>query len=254
MLEWLRRRFCSKGARQLPITDTDWIEAESSIHCLTRLKPQERIRLRTLAQAFIADKQWAGAGGLILDASMQISIALQAALPVLNLGLEWYRGWVGIVIYPGDFIVHRISTDEAGVVHEYADPLLGETWEGGPLVLSWFLSHEQPQGINVIIHELAHKLDMLNGGVANGLPPLHRNMSRQDWQNALGNAYTDFRQQIAMGKATAELDPYGAEHPGEFFAVLSEAFFEIPETLGRLYPNVYAQLHQFYRQDPCASC
>lgn len=252
MLEWLRNRLVRSAAERLSIPEETWAGVEATLPFLSPLSPPDRMRLRGLARAFIVEKQWTAAQGLVLDASMQLSIALQACLLVLNLGLDWYRGWVGIIIYPGDFVIPRASMDENGVVHEYEDPILGEAWEGGPLLLSWFPAAEQPRGINVVIHEFAHKLDMLHGGIANGMPPLHPGMSRHDWQSAMSSAYEDFLRDVEHGKEIT-LDPYGAEHPGEFFAVLSEAFFETPEIIRNRYPEVYEQLQQFYRQDPCAA-
>jgi Mlc titration factor MtfA (ptsG expression regulator) len=104
--------------------------------------------------------------------------------------------------------------------------------------------------VNVVIHEFAHKLDMLNGG-ANGYPPLHRGMSREGWSRALGSAYQDFCERVDRDQHTL-IDPYASESPGEFFAVVSEAFFETPALVRDQYPAVFEQLRQFYRQDPAA--
>ena len=237
---------------RIQISDEQWREAEARLHFLGHLDADERSRLRETARQFLAEKEWDGAGGLQLTAPIQLSIALQASLLVLNLGLDRYRGWVGIVVYPGDFVVPRHVMDSDGVVHEYDDPVLGEAWEGGPVLLSWFDDAAQAQGINNVIHEFAHKLDMENGKV-DGIPRLPDDMSRHDWLAAFGPAYEDFCRRVddagRRGEET-ELDSYGSEHPSEFFAVMSEAFFEAPRLLRREYPAVYEQLHRFYRQDP----
>jgi Mlc titration factor MtfA (ptsG expression regulator) len=178
---------------------------------------------------------------------MRVSIAAQACLPILELGLDWYAGFTGIVVYPGDFRVRRAETDEHGVVHEWDDDLAGEAMPGGPVVLSWDATANDPQ-INVVIHEFAHKLDMLNGA-ADGLPPLHPGMDRAAWSAAFAEAYEGFCDALERGKDTW-LDPYAAEHPSEFFAVISEAFFKQPAETRRRYPAVYDQLKLFYRQDP----
>lgn len=132
---------------------------------------------------------------------------------------------------PDEFIIPRLVEDEFGVVHEYDDVTSGEAWEGGPLLISWHDAQMAGDGYNVVIHEFAHKLDMLNGE-ADGIPPLHAGMSRQVWSETLHAAFEDFCQLVDVaedyGRETL-LDPYGAEHPGEFFAVMSEAFFESPE-------------------------
>ena len=252
MFGFLRRWRLQRALARLQIDDGAWSTAEAALPFLARLTADERSRLRDLARRFIVDKEWSGAGGLRLEPAMQLLIALQACLPVLNLGLDWYAGWVGIVVYPGDFVIPRSVMDEAGVLHEYDDEVLGEAWEGGPVVLSWFDDPAEAGGVNTVIHELAHKLDMTNGAV-DGLPRLHADMSRRDWLAAFESAYADFCRQVdeadRRGRDT-ELDPYGSESPAEFFAVMSEAFFQTPRLLRRHYPAVYDQLRQFYRQQP----
>jgi Mlc titration factor MtfA (ptsG expression regulator) len=128
--------------------------------------------------------------------------------------------------------------------------MIGESWQRGPVILSASDATRSGEcdGVNVVIHELVHKLDMLNGE-PNGFPPLHPGMSVADWSRAFGEAYQDFCDRVDNGEDTA-IDPYGAESPGEFFAVLSEAFFEIPHTVRGVYPDIYRQLAAFYRQDP----
>lgn len=241
---WWRRR----QAAQLEIPAALWDEVEAGLSFLDHLKPEERIRLRQLAREFIAEKEWSGAQGLRLTPHIQLAIALQACLPILHLGLAWYAGWVGIVVYPGDFLIPRQMIDENGVAHEFDDQVMGEAWYGGPVLISWFEHPEDTEGINVVIHEFAHKLDM-KSGEADGMPPLHAGMSRQQWIDVMSRAFRDFRQRVDSGVETA-LDPYGAELPSEFFAVTSEAFFETPELLNSQYPEVYEQLQGFYCQNP----
>ena len=175
---------------------------------------------------------------------------MQACLPILKLGLDWYSGWVGLVVYPGDFIIPRQVMDGAGVVHEFDDQVMGEAWHGGPVLISWFDDPDDTRGVNVVIHEFAHKLDMRSGD-ADGMPPLHEGMSRRHWATAMGAAFEDFQRRVDGGEDTL-IDPYAAELPSEFFAVTSEVFFEDPLLLRQEYPEVYRQLALFYRQDPAA--
>ncbi|OHC63664.1 MAG: hypothetical protein A2045_05905 [Rhodocyclales bacterium GWA2_65_20] len=243
---WWRQR---QGDR-LEIPDALWHEVEAGLPFLGHLAADERAHLRQLGRELIAEKQWSGAQGLQLTPRMQMTIALQACLPILHLGLDWYAGWVGIVVYPGDFLIPRRIIDEDGVVHEYDDEVMGEAWYGGPVLISWFEHPEDAGGINVVIHEFAHKLDM-KSGAADGLPPMHEGMSRQHWIDVMSKAFDDFRQRVDAGEETS-LDPYGAEFPSEFFAVASEAFFEAPLMLKGEYADVYEQFRLFYRQDPAA--
>jgi hypothetical protein len=238
LTNWRRRRVL----RRHQIDDALWHEATHRLAFI----PQTP-KLRELALLFLSEKEFSGAHGLDVTDAMRVSIAAQACLPILKLGLDWYAGFSGIVVYPGDFRVRRSHTDEDGVVHEWDDELAGEAMPGGPVVLSWDAAANDP-GMNVVIHEFAHKLDMLNGE-ADGLPPLHAGMDRAAWAAAFREAYEGFCDALERDKETW-LDPYAAEHPSEFFAVISEAFFEDPAETRRRYPDVYDQLKLFYRQDP----
>ena len=148
-------------------------------------------------------------------------------------------------------MIRHEEYDASGIVHETRRTLAGEAWRRGPVILSWSdaqpNSHSHGPASNVIIHEFAHKLDMLNGS-ANGMPPLHKNMVRKQWTESLSHAYKNLYQQIERHHHTS-IDPYAAENPAEFFAVLSEVFFVKPALLNKLYPQVYRQLNLFYRQD-----
>jgi len=235
-----------------PVLDEEAWHAAMQRPLFDGLNPEETARLRELANRLLADKSFSGAGGAEVDAGMATVIAAYAALPVLNLGYGWYEGWIEIVVYPGEFIHDGEETDEVGVVHHMRHARSGESWEGGPMVLSWQDVEWSGlgEGFNVVIHEFAHKLDMKNGN-ANGRPPLHAGMSADDWGQIWQTAFDDFCRRVERGDETA-IDPYAAESPAEFFAVLSEYFFEAPDLLHETYPAVYGQLQRFYRQDPLA--
>ena len=242
--EWRRQRALDR----IRVSEAQWLAAEAELPCLDHLDANDRLRLRTMAREFIAGKEWTSAGDLRLTPAIQLSIALQACLPVLNLGLDRYRGWVGIVVYPGDFVIPRSIVDEDGVVHEYDDPVLGEAWEGGPVLVSWFEDSDETGDVNVVIHEFAHKLDMEKGAV-DGVPRLPDDMTRGAWIDAFASAFDDFQRRVDAGEDTL-LDPYAATDAAEFFAVTSEAFFQTPHLLRDDYPAVYEQLRRFYRQEP----
>jgi Mlc titration factor MtfA (ptsG expression regulator) len=256
LIGWLR------GTRQTAaIPDALWDETLAALPFIDALDEDEKSRLRALCQDFLAQKEFTSAGGLELTDAMCVSIAAQGCLPILNLGLASYRDWVGIVVYPDEFVIPRSVEDEFGVVHEYDDVASGEAWAGGPLLVSWRDAQMAGDGYNVVIHEFAHKLDMINGD-ADGVPPLPASIPRRTWETTLLAAYDDFCERVdaaaeqdgdgsseAFYEATG-LDDYGAESPGEFFAVMSETFFEAPDVLLDAYPELYAQLRVFYRQDP----
>src|SRR5262245_3436749 len=219
---------------------------------LSALAAEERARLRDWTVLFLHEKTIAGAAGLAVDDEMRLCIAAQACMLVLNLELDYYRGWVEVIVYPDEFVAEYDYVDEAGVAHHVREPMSGESWLEGPVILSWADAAQAggASGYNVVIHEFAHKLDMLNGD-ANGFPPLHGEMKRADWSAVFSAAYEDFCRRVEMRRET-RIDSYAAESPAEFFAVFSEAFFEIPQAVQGDYPEVYRQLAAFYRQDPAA--
>ena len=261
---WKRKRLLARHS----LDDKMWRRVSARLPFLAGLSEEEIRRLKEMAIVFLAEKQLSPVRGALLSEDDRLSIALQACLPVLELGIEWYDGWTEVIVYPSQFAPEREIVDEDGIVHLTQDPMAGEAWLGGPVVLSYedvaMTGDEAARvaGYNVVIHEFAHKLDMRHGE-PNGFPPLHAGMSSVAWRKAFTGAYEDFCQLVDEADALAErddgealdtlpIDPYGAESPGEFFAVVSEAFFETPELLEPTYPAVYEQLRLFYRQDPLA--
>jgi len=215
---------------------------------LEGLSNEELSRLQDLTILFIHDKVFEGAHGLEVSQHMALIIAIQACLPVLNLGMSGYDGWTSVIVYPAGFAPDRTITDENGVVHQVQTDLSGESWQRGPVVLSW--NDVETAGVidghNLVVHEFAHKLDMQNG-VANGFPPLHKNMLVKEWIKAFTEGFEHFQRQCETGKPA--IDCYGATSPAEFLAVLSEVFFERPGVLDKHYPAIYEQLRLYYRQD-----
>lgn len=232
--------------------DPLWEETLGAFEFFDGLSPEERARLRELATLILHEKSIHAAFGHAIDDGVRIAIAAQAALLILNLDVGWYRGWVEVIVYPDEFLSDHEYTDEHGVVHRVREPRAGESWEKGPLILSRsdVESPDMETAYNVVIHEFAHKLDMLDGA-SDGLPPLHSGMSRERWADAFSAAYDDLCRKIEAGQETA-LDPYAGEGPDEFFAVACEAFFLAPNLLREEYPEVYRQLGAFFRQDPAA--
>ena len=245
---WLRRWRENRIIRRSDLGRAEWADICRRLHALQRLDEGDRERLRQLVMLFLHDKQIHGAGGAEPDRTMRLVIAAQASLPVLNLGLDWYAGWHSVLVYPEAFVAPHEVMDEDGVVHVGASIQAGESWDDGPVILAWDEVMDVQGGCNLVIHEFAHKLDAANG-VANGMPPLHRGMDRKRWTDVFSSAWEDFSARVDDGEAVP-IDPYAAEAPEEFFAVFSESFFENPRAVRELYPDVYEQLRQFYRQDP----
>lgn len=233
------------------IPDHLWRQTLSRVPYAQALPRPDRARLLKLATRFLQNKSFDGAAGIQITDAMRVDIALRACVPVLNLGLEFFTGWSEIVIYPGDFRVHDEYTDDAGVVHHEVLELCGESLSQGPMVLSWeaiAASTSAISGHDLVIHECAHKLDILNGA-ADGFPPLHSAMEARAWTGDFRTAYEHLCAELDAGRAT-RLDPYAATDPAEFFAVASETFFAAPAVLCADYSAIYSQLRAFYRQDP----
>ena len=210
--------------------------------------------LRELSTLFLAKKEFTGTHGLKVDDAMAVAIAAQACLPVLRLGLDWYDGFVGIVVHADAVVAQREFTDDDGVVHQFEEELSGEAMYGGPIMLSWRDVAESGEsaelGYNVVIHEFVHILDMRNGD-ADGMPPLPNVASRDRWAIVIDAAFDEFCARVDRGEETL-LDPYGAEGLDEFFAVASEAFFVAPHPFAREHAPLHALFVSFFKQDPVA--
>lgn len=273
-MRWLRQ-LLSHDKPLIP--DALWHQAMAALPFLHYLLPDELARLKLASEELLHRKRFTGAGGFELSDETAVLIAAQACLPVLNLTLDLYADMAGIIVYPSAFVIPQSEMDEAGVVHEWHEPASGEAVHaGGAVVLSWEDAQEaDAPGYNVVIHEFAHKIDMGNGG-ANGCPPFlaayHQGIDPAAWQRTFSFAYQDFVESVDDLEArlpadfndanpahaalydelcaALPLDPYAAQHPAEFFAVASEAFFVLPQPLADVYPDVYRLLALYYQQNP----
>jgi Mlc titration factor MtfA (ptsG expression regulator) len=250
-----RRLRRARILRQRLLVPEHWASLLEEHPILGGLGPEELGRLRELSTLFLHEKIFELRGGQELDQYRRSVIAVQACLPVLNLGLDWYRNWGTIVVVPDVFTQELREQDEAGVVHEWEEEQSGEAWDQGPVVLSWqdVEASGWGDGYNVVIHEAAHKLDLLDGQ-SNGRPQLHEGVSAAEWYEGFAGAYEDFRQRASRKSKGRRLriDDYAAENDAEFFAVACEYFFEQPGVLKEEYPQVYRLLAAFFRQDPAS--
>jgi Mlc titration factor MtfA (ptsG expression regulator) len=236
---------------QPAIPDDLWQEALAHLPYCQTLDAVTQLKLRSLVLRFLRAKTFEGAAGLRVTDAMRVHIALQACLLILNLDFDYYAGWQAVILYPGDFRVSKEYVDETGVVHHWREELSGESWERGPVILSWDAAAAPSNGhSNVVLHEFAHKLDIRNGS-ADGCPPLPPGLSSAAWARDFQAAYAELCAALDRNQPV-RIDDYAGESPAEFFAVLSEAFFLTPTIVQSDFPAVYRRLAAFYRQDPLA--
>ena len=236
------------------IGDALWQDVLAQLPFLAARSADDLARLRRMASLFLDRKEFTGAGGFVVDDATAVSVAAQACLPVLELGLDWYDGFKGVFVHADAVLAQREFVDAAGVVHEYEEELSGEAMHGGPVMLAWRdvadAGDSAGEGYNVVVHEFVHVLDMRDG-TPDGVPPLPDRAARAAWVEVLKAEYDAFRERIDAAEDTL-LDPYAAEAPEEFFAVASEAFFVAPRDLRAEHPRLYELLRGFFRQDPAA--
>jgi Mlc titration factor MtfA (ptsG expression regulator) len=218
-----------------------------------RLPALQQRQLQRHVQVLLGQVPFIGCQGQVITDEVRVLVAAQAALLLLGRPAGSFRGLRQVLVYPGAFVVDRPVTD-GGIVQDARRVLVGESWQQGQLILSWADvlagAADPDDGHNVVIHEFAHQLDQENGP-ANGAPHLGRRDGHERWARTLGAAFEDLHAQLARGEPTL-IDPYGASDPAEFFAVLSELFFERPAALSAQHPALYDELRAYYRSDPRA--
>lgn len=211
-----------------------------------------QLQLKRHIQVFLAEKAFIGCDGLEITDEIRVTIAAQACLLLLNRPRGYYPKLRQILVYPGGFRVQRAHTDEAGIAHQGHQALSGESWSQGQVILSWqdtLVGAAEPHdGQNVVIHEFAHQLDQ-ETGVANGAPVLARREQYARWSQVLGAEFHALQARAAHSHSSLFSD-YGATDPAEFFAVISEVFFEQPQRMATEHPALYRELSQLYRLDP----
>ena len=254
MFERYRRWREDRQVKQLGLTVSQWESAIADWSVMERFEGIERQALCDTSLRFLVRKDFIPGAGFQFTDAMCLKIATMACVPILHLGLDWYDHIQTIILYEGDFVPNRPYRSADGVVHERGPGLSGEAWQRGPLILSWDAvvktgEHARHgKASNVVIHEFAHKLDMLRDG-ANGAPPMHPDMRAGEWHDIFSNAWHRLQKDWQHHRPLP-LDDYGLTNPAEFFAVCSETFFEAPEMMHEKMPEVYRLLCQFYRQNP----
>ena len=254
MFQWFidRRR---KKLTQCPFPPLweDIIRRNVAHYCM--LEDAERAHLRALIQVFIAEKNWEGAGGLELIDEIRVTISAQACLLLLGLPHNYYKNVESIIVYPSTVVPPQRKPgffENTIAPVESALPIIGQAFCQGPVIIIWdaaLRGGRHPEfGHNVIYHEFAHKLDMLDG-MADGTPPLRNRAEYRDWAQICSREYLRLKQRTEKGKRSF-LDAYAATNEAEFFAVATEQFFDQPRLMIKHSPDLYQVLKKYYCQDP----
>lgn len=250
MFGWKKRRRKRIRAQPFP---RRWLEIlRRNVEFYATLTPAEQAELHGLIQVFVAEKNWEAHGGLEMTDEIRVTVAAQACLLLLRLDADFYPRLRSILVYPSSYLPQRAETLQHG--HLEAPPVvhLGESWSSGVVVLSWDSvragAADAHDGHNVVLHEFAHQLDQ-EEGAADGTPLLERPSAYRTWARVLEGELSRLRQEAEQGRETL-LDVYGATNRAEFFAVATEAFFERPQELRELHAALYAELRDFFGQDP----
>ena len=250
MFRWFKRCRDDRYIARHPLSGVHWARA-LALPALRHLNAADQMRLQRKVQLLLRDKSFYGAHGFAVTDWMRLRIAAEACLPTLYLDADCYAEFVSIVVYETAFVARHEHEDDIGVVHATNASLSGEAWERGPVILSWQdIELSVEDGNNLVLHEFAHKLD-LGTGATNGFPPLRAGMTSSAWSGAFSAAHARACTDVDAGRDPG-LDPYATTDPGEFFAVVMEAFFMTPSALMADYPDVYAQMRLWLGQDPAA--
>jgi hypothetical protein len=218
-----------------------------------RLLPEaDQKELQRHIQIFIGEKRFEGCGGLTITDEIKVTIAAQACMLLLHRRTDYYPGLPSILVYPRSYVAPSVPKLIGGIVVEGPDVRLGESWRRGSVVLSWDdvrrSAADIHDGHNVVFHEFAHQLDS-SGAKGDSSPVVQDYSTYIAWARILEKDYQKLRHDVSRNNATL-LDRYGAVNPAEFFAVVTECFFEKPKELQKLHPDSYNELKNFYQQDP----
>ena len=214
----------------------------------------ERSELRGHIQVFLHEKEFEGCEGLEITDEIRVTIAAQACILLLHRDTDYFPLTTSILVYPSHYFASTSRRLAGGIVQEAVEGRLGESWGRGPIVLSWddvLRGAADPNdGHNVVFHEFAHELDYESGAME-GAPSLPDTTMYTAWARVLSSEYESLLADLEHDHQHL-IDAYGASNPAEFFAVVTEAFFEKPIQLQKHHRTLYEQMNSFYRQDPAS--
>ncbi|MEZ6127245.1 MAG: zinc-dependent peptidase [Planctomycetaceae bacterium] len=251
-LSWFRnRRRRRMTAEPFPEPWNQIIAA--NVRHVACLPLEQQQRLRQFIRIFVAEKVWEGLQGFCITPEIQVTIAAQAGLLSMGKTQTYFEHVLSILVYPDEYLRREQDQSPYGIVTERRTRMLGEAEWRGPVYLSWVDvldgGRREVPGQNLVLHEFAHQLDMLNGRFADGIPPLNSRSDLQQWLEVCEPEYQALQKRCEQ-RQPGVIDCYGAQNSAEFFAVLTEAFFENARALRQQHPVCYDLLADYYQLDP----
>lgn len=247
----IRKRKRAK-LRATPLPDKWWRTIDAHVPYIRHLSESQRKELGGIVQILLDEKEFVGLGGLEMNDEIRLSIAAQAAVLLLGRETKYFPTLKSILVYPSAYAAPSTQRQADGTVIEGTQARMGESWFRGSLVLSWNDVRRGASNINdghnVVFHEFAHQLDSESGAM-NGAPQLQSAACYKEWARVLSQEYKALVTNVHQGHRSM-IDSYGATNPPEFFAVVTEMFFERPVAMHEHYPELYKKLSHFYQQDP----
>ncbi len=244
---WRRRQRRKLLAKPFP---AEWLAILEEFEMYRDLPPDEQARLRDLMRVFLDEKRFEGCAGLVITDEMRVLISAQACRLILHMNNEWYGRVSSILVYPAAYRQRGSGHAGSGTVTSDWNANAGESWSGGPIVLTWnTIQRDETRphdGRNLVYHEFAHALDCLDGW-ADGIPPTAGKRASADWQRVVQSELAELRRRVTQGKRSL-LDAYGATNEAEFFAVASECYFERPKELEQQHAELFGLLKAFYQR------
>jgi Mlc titration factor MtfA (ptsG expression regulator) len=252
IFKWLAQRRRRK-MHQRPFPD-DWLRViQSNVRYFQRLQRAEQHKVCRDVQVFVGEKNWEGCNGLPMTDEIKVTVSAHIAILCLGFTEEYFDKVLSILVYPDAYVAHGHTITRTGVVLEGDSHREGEAWYRGPVILSWADvledGRQDADGNNLILHEFAHQLDMQNGRVVDGVPPMRSQEQYERWQAIISREYQQLVENYERDRPTV-LDVYGATDIGEFFAVATESFFEQPQRLSDHHAELFAVMQDYYQQDP----
>lgn len=251
VLDFLFKDGRRKKLREQPLSDEEHAIIAKNVPYVAKLPEADQKELEGLIRIFLAEKHFEGCGGLELTDEMKVTIAAQACLLLLHRENDMFPDVDAILVYPSAYRA-KTKRDGGGFLIEGEQARLGESWTRGVVVLAW--DHvksgamNMTDGRNLVLHEFAHQIDGEDGSM-DGAPDLETRARYKSWAHVLGSEFSELSERLEEG-LKSDIDSYGATNPAEFFAVITEMFFEKPRMMKDRHPELYEELKGFYKQDP----